>query len=358
PPEFPFIPFIKLYYTIYHFIFVYLFNFSVNKFIFYPLNHSFGTASKAVGICGSDVHYYKNCKIGDQVVKKPHILGHEVSGLVVKIGKNVKSIKTGTRVAVEPGISCGKCEYCLKDRPNICANVKFLGTPPTNGAFVEYISYPADHLFRLPAGVSFSEGALIETLSVGMYAVELSELKRGDDLAILGCGPIGLVTLKVASRLGASRIFITDVIEERLKFAKKYKNVITINAKDNNPVKIIKQLTRNRGVDLVFEAAGSIETFKQSVEICSIGGKVIWIGIPEEDFVSIDPHMARRKEIIIKLVRRTKHNYQKCIDAITSGNIVVKDMVTHKFKLKDVKKAFKLVENYSDGVMKAMIVGK
>jgi L-iditol 2-dehydrogenase len=313
---------------------------------------------KAVGICGSDVHYYTTGRIGDQVVKGPHILGHEVSGQVVETGKNVKDIKIGTRVAIEPGISCGKCEYCKIGRPNICPNVKFLGTPPVNGAFVEYITYPSTHLFKLPDSISFSEGALIETLSVGMYSVEMSQLRFGDDIAILGCGPIGLVTLKVAVLAGVKRIFITDLIEERLRFAAKYKNVTTINVLKTNPIKAIREFTNGKGVDVVFEAAGSIDTFKQSIEICRIGGKVIWIGIPKENFISIDPHIARRKEIVIKFVRRAKHNYQKCIDMVSSGNIVLKDMITHKFKLKDIEKAFKLVENYSDGVMKAVIVNE
>lgn len=259
------------------------------------------------------------------------------------------------RVAVEPGIPCGKCEYCKSGRYNICPDILFLGTPPVSGAYREYLAYPAELLFPIPGSMSFAEGALIETLSVGMYAVELSELKKTDSVAVLGCGPVGLTTLKSVVAAGVQNIFITDLIEERLNFARKYKNVVAINASQKNPVEVIKELTKNRGVDIVFEATGAADTFRQSIEIVRIGGKVIWIGIPKEDYISIEGHIARRKEVVIKLVRRFKNQYKKAIQAVKSGKIVVKDMITHNFKLDDINKSFELVEKYADGVMKAII---
>lgn len=310
---------------------------------------------KAVGVCGSDVHYYLHGRIGNQIVKGPHILGHEVSGEVIEVGKNVKNIIPGMRVAVEPGIPCGQCEHCKAGRYNICPDVVFLGTPPVNGAYREYLSYPANFLHPMPDSMSFAEGALVETMVIGMYAVELSDLIIGEDIAILGCGPVGVVTLKAAKATGAGRIFITDLIDERLEFARKYDNVVVINAKKENPVEKIKELTKGRGVDVVFEAAGALDTFRQSVEAVRIGGRVIWIGIPSDDYVSIEGHIPRKKEVVLKFVRRFKHNYPRCINAVQSGNIVLKDMVTHEFKLQDVAKAFKLVENYRDGIMKAII---
>jgi threonine dehydrogenase-like Zn-dependent dehydrogenase len=203
--------------------------------------------------------------------------------------------------------------------------------------------------------MSFAEGALVETSVVGMYAVELADLKVSDSIAILGCGPIGLVTLKAAKAAGVGRIFVTDLIEERLKFARKHSNVTAINSSRKNPVEIINQSTGGRGVDIVFEAAGAPDTYKQSIEIVRIGGEVVWIGIPEEDYISIQAHSVRRKEVVIKLVRRFKHKYQRCIQAIESGNIVVKDMVTHQFELEDITRAFNMVEKYADGVIKAII---
>ena len=172
---------------------------------------------KAVGVCGSDVHYYLNGRIGNQVVRGAHILGHEVSGEVVEVGSDVKNITSGTRVAVEPGIPCRQCKHCKEGRYNICPQVKFLGTPPVDGAYREYLPFPADLLYPIPEGMSFASAALIETLAVGMYAVELAEVKAGDDVAILGCGPIGMVTLKAAKAQRAGRIFVTDLIDERLE---------------------------------------------------------------------------------------------------------------------------------------------
>lgn len=161
--------------------------------------------------------------------------------------------------------------------------------------------------------------------------------------------------MKAAVFAGANRIFVTDLIDGRLKLAKRYKNVITINASKKNPAEIIRKLTGGRGVDISIEAAGSSDTIRQSIEIVRIGGKVIWAGIPAEDLISIDPHIARKKEVVIKIVRRTKYSYQKCIDIVKSGGIEIKDMITHEFKLKDIEKGFSLVENYADGVMKAII---
>ena len=307
---------------------------------------------RAVGVCGSDVHYYLNGRIGTQVVRAPHILGHEAAGEVVEVGEGVKNLSPGTRVAIEPGIPCGRCEHCKRGRNNICPDVKFLGTPPVGGAYREYISFPADFLYPLPDSISFAEGALIEPLAVGMYAVELAELRTGDDIAVLGCGPVGIATLKVAQAQGAGRVFVTDIVDERLAFARKQGGVVALHAEREEP---IEKISRAGGVDIVFEAAGEMDTIRQSVEVVRIGGRVIWIGIPSEDSISIDPHIARHKELVIKAVRRSRHNYERCIRQVELKNIVVKDMITHEFNLEDVAQAFELVEKYADGVIKAII---
>ncbi|OGF50120.1 MAG: hypothetical protein A2231_08375 [Candidatus Firestonebacteria bacterium RIFOXYA2_FULL_40_8] len=309
---------------------------------------------KAVGICGSDIHYFEKGRIGNQIVTKPQTLGHEAAGLVVEIGKGVKNVKVGDKVALEPGIFCGKCDFCRANRPNLCRNIKFFGTPPVDGAFLEYIVHPADMLFKLPKNMSYEEGALIEPLTVGMYAVELAGLKRGETVAILGAGTIGLCILKSAVAAGAKRIYVTDYLNYRLKLAKKHKNVVVVNAK-SDIVKKIKSLTKERGVDAVFEAAGSLDTFKQSVQIAAVGGRVIWAGIPDEDDIKINNHEARRKELVIKTVRRTKHQNEKAVKAVASGKIKVKDLATHSFPLKDILKAFQVAAKYKDGVIKAVI---
>jgi L-iditol 2-dehydrogenase len=310
---------------------------------------------RAVGVCGSDVHYYVHGRIGDQVVRGKHILGHEISGEVAALGQGVKDIAVGARVAVEPGVPCGTCEHCRSGRYNICPDIKFMGTPPVNGGYAEYISWPADYTYKLPDSMSFAEGALVETLSVGMYSAGLAGLKDGETIAILGCGPVGIVTMKAALAAGVKRVFMTDLIDARLKFAEKHGGVTAINILKENPVAAIKDYTSGRGVDAVFEASGADDSFNQSIEIARIGGTVVWIGIPESDSVSINEHTARRKELVIKTTRRFKSVYGRCIEAVESGKIVLKDMVSHEFKLQDIQKAFRLVESRSDGVIKAMI---
>lgn len=207
----------------------------------------------------------------------------------------------------------------------------------------------------MPDSISYEEGALLEPLTVSMYAIELSELKPQDNIAILGCGPIGITTLRSAVNKGVNKIFVTDLMDSRLKLAKKHKNVTGINASKQDPVKTIKKLAKGQGVDVVFEAAGSFDTVNQSVELAKIGGKVIIIGIFPEDYVVTNHHVARRKELVIKFVRRSKYYYEECINLVASGEIIIKDMITHVFKLKDIQKAFNLLEGYKDGVMKAII---
>jgi len=310
---------------------------------------------KAVGVCGSDVHYYLHGRIGNQIVKGDHILGHEAAGEVVEVGTGVKNLKPGMHVAIEPGIPCGACEYCKSGRYNICLNMRFLGTPPVPGAYREYMAYPEEWLFPMPESMSFEEGQLIETLSVGFYASELVDLKLNSTCAVLGCGPIGLVTLKSIIARGAGKIFVTDLIDERLEFAQKYENVITINPSKEDATAKIRELTDGKGVDFVFEAAGALDSIRQTIEVAKNGGEIVWIGIPKEDFIAINLHNARRKELIIRNVRRFKRTYQRCIKQVGTGNIVVRDMITHRFKLDNIEKAFQLVENYENGVMKAVI---
>ena len=173
------------------------------------------------GICGSDVHYYEHGRIGDFVVEKPMILGHECAGEVVEVGEAVTHIKAGDRVAVEPGHTCGKCEYCKSGRYNLCPDVIFLATPPYDGAFSEYLSYPADMVYKLPDSMDTVEGALLEPFCVGLHAVAQSEVKAGSCAVILGSGCIGLCTLLALNAQGIHKVFVVDILENRLKMAEK-----------------------------------------------------------------------------------------------------------------------------------------
>ncbi|MCM8765040.1 MAG: alcohol dehydrogenase catalytic domain-containing protein, partial [Candidatus Omnitrophica bacterium] len=174
---------------------------------------------KAVGVCGSDAHYFLEGRIGDQIVPEKFIIGHEACGEIVETGKNVRSAKKGDRVVIEPGISCGSCLFCITGRPNLCPNVKFLGTPPVTGAFREFICMPEKNVIKLPDQLSFAEGTLAEPLAIAIYGVRLSNLLAGDSVAILGAGPIGLSVLFCCRTGGARQIFVTELVEERASMA-------------------------------------------------------------------------------------------------------------------------------------------
>ncbi len=310
---------------------------------------------RCVGICGSDVHYFLEGKIGDQVVEDKIIVGHEASGEVVEVGKNVIRLKKGDKVAIEPGISCGKCEFCIKGRPNICPYVKFLGTPPINGAFREYIVMPESNLIKIPNGLGFEEGVLSEPLAIGIYAVKLSGLKIGDDVAILGAGPIGLSILFSARESGADKIFISDLIDERLEFAKEIGADFVVNANREDITEIVKKITNNRGVDISFEAAGKKETFRQVIHTSRIGGKSVLVGIPSEDMVEFEAHIMRKKELELINVRRSAFCTEIALNLLKKTKLPFKKIITHRYQFEKIEEAFNLVSEYRDGVIKCVI---
>lgn len=310
---------------------------------------------RCVGICGSDVHYYNEGKIGDQIVKDKIILGHEASGEVIDIGKGVKNFKKGDKVAIEPGVSCGLCEQCIKGKPNLCPYVKFLGTPPIDGAFREYIVMPEKNLIKLPYGIDFEEGVLSEPLAIGVYSVKLSKMEIGDSIVILGAGPIGLSILFSVKEAGAFRIFVSDLIEERLKFAEKIGADVVVNAKNKDIVKIVKNFTKGRGVDISFEAAGKRETFSQVIHTTKIGGKCILVGIPSEDTVEFDVHIMRRKELQLINIRRSSFCTEIALNMLKKSKIPFKEIITHRYPFEKLSDALNLVSEYKNGVIKCIV---
>ncbi|RPI82857.1 MAG: NAD(P)-dependent alcohol dehydrogenase [Chloroflexi bacterium] len=309
----------------------------------------------AVGVCGSDVHYYNEGRIGHQVVTEPIIMGHEFSAWVVQFGEGVGGLQKGQFVAVDPAISCGHCEQCVLGHPNLCPKVKFCGTPPVNGVFAEYAVMPAANCFPLPEGFSPEEGALLEPLGVALHAVRLSHMKPGDTVAILGAGPIGLLIGAVAKSAGASAVYMTEPIPDRRNFATNYCADVSIDPGNQDPAAEIKRLTGGRGVDLAFEAAGARETPQQAAEVVRIGGKVILAGIPADDEISLNASTVRRKGLTIKLVRRMAHTYPAAIRMVEKKMINLKPLITHRLPLTGVGQAMDMLTSYKDGVIKAVI---
>jgi L-iditol 2-dehydrogenase len=307
----------------------------------------------AVGVCGSDVHYYLDGRIGSQVVTDPIIMGHEFSGTIAALGPGVTGLEIGQLVAVDPAIPCGVCEQCQHGHPNLCPQVRFCGTPPINGVFAEYAVMPAANCFPLPEGMTAEDGAMLEPLGVALHAVNLSHLKPGDTVAVLGAGPIGLLTAAVAKASGASAVWMTEPLAYRRDFAAR--TVADAAFDPHEGAAEILRLTSGRGVDVAFEAAGAPESPKQAAEVVRFGGKVILAGIPSDDTITFQASIVRRKGLTIKLVRRMKHTYPRTIQMVVSGQVDVKSLITHRLPLDHAGKAMELISGYQDEVIKAMI---
>ena len=308
-----------------------------------------------VGICGSDVHYLEHGKIGDFVVNGDFILGHECAGTVTEVGADVKTLKKGDRVALEPGCTCGQCEFCKSGRYNLCPDVEFLATPPYHGCLENYIAFPENMCFKLPDNVSTKEGALVEPLSVGIHAARQGNVSLGNSVVILGAGCIGLVTLLACKAFGAADVTVVDVIPRRLEFAKKIGATHVINALECDVLKEIDNITEGKGADIVIETAGSAKTYSQTPYIVKRGGTIVLVGMAPQDIIEFNFAKLMNKEAQIKTVFRYRNIYPQAINAIAQGSIDVKSIVTHEFDFADTAKAFDFVINNKTDVVKAII---
>jgi len=308
-----------------------------------------------VGICGSDVHYLEYGAIGDFVVNGDFILGHECAGTIIETGSDVEGLKIGDKVALEPGITCGQCEFCKAGKYNLCPDVEFLATPPYHGCLENYIAFPANMCFKLPENITTKEGALIEPLAVGMHAAAQGKVGLGDSVVILGAGCIGLVTLLACKAHGATDITVVDVMQKRLDYALKLGAARVINAGEEDPVKVIDRITNAKGVDVVMETAGNKHTIKQTSYIVKRGGVIVLVGLAPEDIIDYNFARIMNKEASIQSVFRYRNIYPKAINAIAQGNIDVSGIVTHEFAFADTAEAFDFVIHNKNDVVKAVI---
>lgn len=310
---------------------------------------------KSVGVCGSDIHYYRHGRIGAYVVEKPIILGHESSGEVAEVGEGVSSLRVGDRVSLEPGIPCRKCVFCKTGRYNLCPDVVFMATPPVDGAFVEYVTFPEDFAFKLPDNVSFDEGALIEPLAVGVYASERAGVKPGLSAVVLGAGPIGLVTLQAAKAYGASPVVVLDISDFRLNMARKLGADFVIDSRDTQAIEKVLDAVGGGGADLVFEAAGAIPTIQMTTKIAKRGGKVVFIGLSAKDMVDYNVVEVSSKELDVLGIFRYANVYRKAIDMVSAGKIDLKSMITHHFPLERTQEALDLADTKKNEAIKVIV---
>ena len=309
---------------------------------------------KAVGICGSDLHFYERGRIGTFIVRIPLILGHEAAGEVIEVGEQVSNVQPGDRVAIEPGYTCRRCEFCRSGRYNLCPDVSFMAAPPVDGAFCEYVTWPADFLFKLPEAMSYEEGAMIEPLAVGVHAAGLSEISMGDSVAILGAGPIGLVSLQAAAAAGATLTIATDIIPSRLQMAHHLGATHTLDA-SNDVVEAVLELTEGRGVDVVIDCVGLAETVRQAISMVRRGGHIQAIGMAQDTIDQFPLFDIVNGEISLSGSFRYVNCYPSAIAAVQDGKIDVESLITHRFPLAETPEAMAWVAQNKDQVIKAVI---
>ena len=289
---------------------------------------------KSVGVCGSDLHWFSGGSIGDAKLERPLVLGHEFAG----------ELEDGQRVAIDPAIPCGHCELCLHGHPNLCLSIIFAGYATQDGSMREYIAWDERCIFPIPDHLTFEDGAMLEPLGVAIHAVDLAHLKAGMTVGVFGCGPIGLLIIQMAKLAGAANIIATDKLPHRVEAAKAFGADQAFLAGTNSEVEEIRAATRGRGVDVAFESAGMQDAVDTSFAAVVMGGKVMMVGIPDEERTSFSASTARRKGLTIKMVRRMKNTYPRAIELVSKGLVDVRSIVTHRFSLDQAEEAYRVAE--------------
>jgi len=287
----------------------------------------------AVGVCGSDLHWFSESGIGDARLEQPLVLGHEFAAV---------RMDDGQRVAVDPAIPCGDCDLCRAGHPNLCPQVCFAGHGRLDGALREQMTWPASLLYPLPDTLSDADGALLEPLGVALHAVDLGHLRLGTRVGVFGCGPIGLLIIQLARLAGAAQIIATDPLPYRLEAARSFGATHAILADNGLEAPEVWETTARRGVEVAFEAAGENAAVETAVHAAKPGGELVLVGIPTDDRTSFSATAARRKGLTLRLCRRMKHTYPRAIALVEQSRVDVHSLVTHRFPLEQAQRAFEV----------------
>jgi L-iditol 2-dehydrogenase len=309
---------------------------------------------EAVGVCGSDLHYFSEGSIGDTRCVYPMVLGHEPAGVIDKLGPGVSGWSLGDRAVFEPALYCYHCEFCLTGRHNICANIRFLSMPEDPGFLREYVNLPLTNVLPLPPVLSMAEGSLAEPLAVVLHSVQLASLRPGESAVVFGAGPIGLLTVAALRLCGASRIWAVEPVPARRSLALSLGADAALDPSEGAARSILGE-TGRRGVDVAFDCASKDDTLNECLRATRNGGRVILTGIPSVEQVPIEFHVMRRKELALFNVRRSNHEIGAAIDLLTREAAKFRPMLTHILPLDRVQEAFGIAESYSDGVGKMVV---
>jgi L-iditol 2-dehydrogenase len=309
---------------------------------------------QAVGICGSDLHAYAEGAVGDVPCAYPMVLGHEPAGVVVEVGAGVTGIAKGDRAALEPAHFCYHCAQCLKGRHNLCSRLRFLSTGGEPGFFRDRVNLPAHNLVGLPAEVSIAEGCLVEPLAVVLHSLALGCPTLGETAAVIGAGPIGLLTIAALRWAGVRRVWVVEPVAHRRELARVMGADATLDPASVDPVAgVLGDLPA--GVDLVVDCAAKADTANQSLALAASGGRVVYTGIPSELRVPLDVHLWRRKELTVHQVRRSIHEGTAARDLLARDRGRLSAMITHHRPVEEIGRAFEIVERYEDGVGKLLV---
>ncbi|TGV52566.1 NAD(P)-dependent alcohol dehydrogenase [bacterium M00.F.Ca.ET.141.01.1.1] len=296
-------------------------------------------AIHTVGVCGSDVHYYTHGAIGSYVVRAPMVLGHEAAGTIVEVGANVRSLKVGDRVCMEPGVPNLSSRATKLGIYNVDPDVTFWATPPVHGILAPYAVHPAAFTYRLPDNVSFAEGAMVEPFAIGMQAASRARIVPGDVAVVVGCGPIGIMIALAALAGGCSKVLISDFSAPKLKIAAQYAGIVPVNIGERSLVDAVAAATDKWGADIVFEASGSPKAFADLFDVVRPGGAVVLVGLPVEP-VSLNVPAAISKEVRIETVFRYANIFDRALQLIASGKVDLKPLITGTYDFADSIKAF------------------
>jgi len=300
---------------------------------------------QAVGVCETDVHMTLNP--GDPL--RERVMGHEWSGV---LESTARDLEAGARVIGEGMVGCGLCPMCKEGRANLCDSYEEIGFS-LPGAYAEYLSVPAANIHGLPREMSFEEGAMVEPTAVACHALELSGMEEGDTVAVLGPGPIGLLALQVARARGAGYIALTGTRESRLELGRALGADMTVNVESEEVVRAIRDEIEG-GPDVVLDAAGTASSFDQATRVAAKGGSIVLVGA--WDRVTWSPGIAIVKELQIRGSLASPGAWPLAIDLIRRGKVDVEPLITHRFPLAEITRAFDLVDRRVDGVVKAVIL--
>lgn len=306
-----------------------------------------------VGICGSDVHYYEHGRIGDYVVEDPIVLGHESAGEIVEVGEAVAGLGVGDRVTLEPGVPCRRCPHCKRGEYHLCESVTFMATPPHDGAFTEYVAWPADYAYELPETVSTREGALCEPLSVGIHACRRGDVGTGDTVLITGAGPIGLLAMEAARAAGATDVLVTDVVSEKLEFAEERGADRAIDVGETDLASAVEEATDGVGADVVIEASGAEPSIRSTLDGVRRGGTIVLVGLPSEAEVPLDVIDVIDNELDVHGSFRYENTYPAAVSLLADGVVDVEGIIDFEADLESVDEAFR--RSMEPDVVKGMI---